>query len=101
MKKFREVIKRPIITEKSLRLAAGENKYIFEVSLGATKGSVKNEIEKIYQVTVEAVRIIRIPPRKQRVLGRGKFTLGGGLKKAVVTLAAGDSIDGFSGGEQE
>jgi len=101
MKKFREVVKRPIITEKSLRLAEAENKYIFEVSREATKGSVKNEIEKIYKVAVEDVRTIHIPPRRRRVLGRGKFFLGGGLKKAVVTLAEGDSIEGFSGGEQE
>lgn len=87
-----DLIRRPIVTEKATRLLE-DNKYTFEVSPQATKPQIKAAIEDLFEVTVTRVNTIN-PPRKRRRVGR--FT---GhrphYKRAVVTLASGDSITLF------
>lgn len=91
------LLTRPRITEKSYALNA-LNKYVFVVSKNATKKSVKHAIEEAYGVSVESVNIVRLPAKK-RVSGRNR-TVGfkGIVKKAIVSVTKGQTIELFKGG---
>jgi large subunit ribosomal protein L23 len=89
-----QVLVKPRVTEKT-HMALGLNKYVFQVVASATKGSVKRAVEGAYGVKVEAVNIVNIPP-KRRFFGRS-VGMKSGVKKAVVTLREGDSIELFQG----
>ncbi len=86
-----EIIKYPVITEKSTAIFGPENKYCFAVAKGANKYSIKKAIEFIYKVTVLKVNIVKMSGKKKRVrhqLGRTPD-----WKKAIVTLKEGDKIE--------
>ncbi|HXX37435.1 MAG TPA: 50S ribosomal protein L23 [bacterium] len=86
----REVIRRPIVTEKSMR-GTTINKYTFEVGGGASKPVIRDAVERLFQVHVTKVNVIRIRGRQRR---RGQhYYHEAGYRKAVVTLASGDKID--------
>lgn len=87
-----DLVRRPIVTEKATRLLE-ENKYVFEVAPKATKIDIKAAIEDLFEVKVVQVNTMN-PPRKQRRMGRfaGHRPQ---YKRAVVTLASGDSITLF------
>ena len=88
--KYLEIIKAPVITEKSAALAQ-EGKYAFKVDPRANKTEIKMAIEKLFNVKVLDVRTINVHPRKKRV---GRYTgLTNRKKKAIVTLAKGQTID--------
>ncbi|MEK9151048.1 MAG: 50S ribosomal protein L23 [Patescibacteria group bacterium] len=89
------LLSRPRITEKSYALNA-LNQYVFVVTKEATKTTVKRAIEEAYAVTVEQVRIVRLPAKK-RVLGKG-VGFKSAIKKAIVRVAKGQSIELFKGG---
>ncbi len=91
-----EVIKRPVVTEKSFDAAEFENRYTFEVDMRANKHIVKDAVETAFDVHVEGVRIMLMPAKTGRV-GRRKVIRKPVWKKAVVTLAQGDSIQYFEG----
>lgn len=93
MENYRDVILRPIITEKSMRLMEDENKYTFEVAKGTNKTEVKIAISKIFDVTVEQVNIMNVRPKDKRV-GRyaGKTKA---IRKAIVKLAQDQKIELF------
>ena len=92
MKDARDIVKRPIITEKSYGLM-NEGKYTFEVDKKANKLEVKQACEKLFDVKVEKVNIMNVRPKKRRV---GKYTgLTPSMKKAIVTLAEGQTIQQF------
>jgi large subunit ribosomal protein L23 len=74
------VLKKPIISEKATELAAA-GKYIFLVDPRANKQQIKTAIEKIYQVHVTQINVIRMRNRSQS------------YKKAIVTLKSGETID--------
>lgn len=93
-----EVIKRPVITEKSQYLAEAHNQYVFEVDRRANKAQVKQAVEKIYGVRVTAVRIMNMPAKAARRWGRRRVVRRPMWKKAVVTLAEGNEIAIFKGG---
>ena len=88
--KYLEIIKAPVITEKSM--ADKENgKYTFKVDPRANKIEIKNAIEKIFNVKVTSIRTLNVKPKKRRV---GRYTvLTNRTKKAIVTLAEGQTID--------
>ena len=90
MNNDRDIIKAPIITEKSSTLAQN-NTYVFSVDIRANKTQIKNAIEKIFNVKVENVNTINVKPKKKRV-GRyaGKTQR---IKKAIVKLQKGSSIE--------
>ncbi len=83
----------PIITEKSLRLAAN-GQYTFRVDRQANKYGIKALIEKVFDVSVTRVRTIKEPGRVKTTMTRKKRIIQPG-KKAVVTLKKGDKIDLF------
>jgi large subunit ribosomal protein L23 len=87
-----EVLRRPVITEKSSSLQA-EGKYAFEVARGANKHQVKQVLEKEFKIKVSAVNIITVPSKERKVGRRVVFTQS--WKKAIVTLQPGDKIEFF------
>ena len=88
--KYLEIIKAPVITEKS-QIAKAEGKYTFKVAPNATKLEIKDAIEKIFKLKVTSVRTMNVKPKKRRV---GRYTgLTNRTKKAIVTLAEGQTID--------
>lgn len=91
-----QVLKRPLTTEKSVAQAAAANQYAFEVDRRANKMQVKDAVETVFNVTVTNVRIMNVPARKGRY-GRLIITRRPAWKKAIVTLAPGDTISIFEG----
>ena len=89
------VLKRPIITEKSTLLQE-RNKYVFEVLPGANKPQIREAVERAFEVSVTAVNIVKTPGARRR-LRTGRWLMSKPTKKAVVTLAAGDTIQFFEG----
>ena len=88
--KYLEIIKAPLITEKSKN---GEtlNQYTFKVSEKATKREIKEAVEKIFKVEVENISTLNMKVKKKRV---GRYSgLSNRCKKAIVTLKAGQTIE--------
>ena len=89
-----EVLRRPLITEKSTDLQT-QNKYAFEIAEEANKPMVKQAVEKAFKVKVTGVNVITVPGKTRRV-GRQQI-LTRAWKKAIVTLQQGDKIEFFEG----
>jgi large subunit ribosomal protein L23 len=89
-----QVIVRPLITEKATILA-GEQKYAFEVDRRANKNQVRSAIETAFSVRVVKVNTMKVHGKRRRT-ARG-YTRGHDWKKAIVTLAEGDTIQIFEG----
>lgn len=88
----REVIIRPIVSEKSYR-AIESNRYSFEVNQRATKSHIRTAVEEIFNVKVIGVQTINVKPKpKRRGLHVGRTRC---WKKAVVELAPGNRIEFF------
>jgi len=92
MKSPYDIIVRPIITEKSTSITES-GKYTFEVQQGANKVEVKKAVEEIFKVNVVSVNIVNVR-RKARRVGRYEG-FRPAVKKAVVTVAEGQTIDAF------
>ena len=90
MSNYRDIIKAPIITEKSSDLAKN-NVIVFSVDVKPNKTQIKQAIEKVFNVKVDSVNTINVKPKKKRV-GRytGKTVK---VKKAIVKLSEGSSIE--------
>jgi large subunit ribosomal protein L23 len=91
----RQVVIRPIVSEKSFKLME-DNRYTFEVDKRATKPQIARAIEEIFGVTVRKVNTMSVSGKPRRVRWRAGHTRS--WKKAIVTLADGDSIDFYEGG---
>lgn len=89
------IIKRPIITEKTLSLANQDNVYTFEVDYSSTKTQVKAEVEALFDVKVEKVNIAILPSKRRRVGVKRLPSLKTVQKKALVKVEAGKTIDLF------
>ena len=89
-----DLIRCPLITEKANDLAE-YSKYTFKVSSFATKKSVKNVVEDIFEVKVKSVNILN--KKGKAKLFKGRKGRRSDIKKAVVTLEQSYSID-FAGG---
>jgi len=95
LKTAREIVVRPLLTEKGAGLKDSGNQYLFQVDRRANKIEIKRAIEEIFEVHITSVRTIRMPGKKKR-LGRfeGKRP---DWKKAVVTVRKGETIELFEG----
>jgi len=89
-----EVLRRPLITEKSTQLQE-RSKYAFEIAAGANKPMIKQAVEKAFNVKVTGVNVVTMPSKIRRVGRRQVQT--SPWKKAIVTLQAGDKIEFFEG----
>jgi len=89
-----DTIVKPWITEKSTYLSE-ENKVIFEVPLGATKPEIREAVQTLFKVDVTGVNTIRMKGKTKRF--RGITGRRPDFKKAIVTLAEGQSIDVATG----
>ena len=88
---YRDIIKAPIITEKSTAISSNERSYVFKVDVKANKSQIKDAVEKIFNVKVESVNTVNVHPKKKRV---GKYSgMTNKYKKAIVTLVSGNKID--------
>jgi large subunit ribosomal protein L23 len=95
-----DIIRRPIITEKSNYLSSALNQYVFEVDYESNRKTVKDAIETIFDVKVERVNILIVPAKQSRSLRTRRMrTRTSAYKKAVVTLAEGERIPIFEGVE--
>ncbi len=94
-KRLYQIIKRPIMTEKVMRLRETKNIVAFEVDINANKKEIKEAVEKIFKVKVKKVRTLIIRGKKVR---RGwKEGKRANWKKAYVELHEGDRIEYFEG----
>ena len=93
-----EVLVKPLITEKMTDLAEKRGQYGFVVNRKANKLEVKKAVEDMYGVTVQSVNTMIIPGKKRSRNTKTKFIIGrtSAVKKAIVTLAEGESIDFYS-----
>ena len=89
-----EIIRRPLITEKAMK-GAEHNQVVFQVSLTATKPEIKKAVETVFGVKVKSVNTLR-QIGKQKMF-RGRKGVRSEVKKAIVTLAEGQSIDVTAG----
>lgn len=98
MSSIYDVLRRPIITEKSNYQNSVLHQYVFEVSPNATKTLIKDAVETLFDVDVIKVNVINAAPkRSRRWRSRRLMVRRSGYKKAIVTLAEGDTIDVFEG----
>ncbi|WP_269541530.1 50S ribosomal protein L23 [Cerasicoccus fimbriatus] len=88
------IIKEYRVTEKAADLTANTNKYTFEVSTTANRRQVASAVEKLFDVKVVRVNIInqRSKSKRNRMV-RGRSGSTAAMKKAIVTLAEGESIE--------
>jgi large subunit ribosomal protein L23 len=89
-----EIIRKPIITEKSMLMAEELNKYTFSVDKRANKVQIRKAIEELFNVKVVKVHKINTTPKKKRVGQHQGFKPH--MTKAIVTLAEGSKIEIFS-----
>lgn len=95
-----EIIRRPVITEKSNYLANDLHQYVFEVDSSATRTQVKEAVETVFDVKVLRVNIMNVPGKSRRNSRSRRLAIrANGYKKAIVTLAENDRIPIFEGVE--
>jgi large subunit ribosomal protein L23 len=93
-----DVLRRPIVTEKSNYMNGDLHQYVFEVASDATKSMVQDAVESMFDVDVIRVNVINVPAKRtRRVRSRRLRVRRGGYKKAIVTLSPNDTIDIFEG----
>ncbi|MBM3140802.1 MAG: 50S ribosomal protein L23 [Candidatus Rokubacteria bacterium] len=91
-----EVLRRPIVTEKSTALA-GQGKYVFEVAKGANKPQIKEAVERAFNVNVTAVNTTIMRGRRRRNRYGRRTGPAPSWKKAIVTLQSGQQIQLYEG----
>lgn len=89
----RQIIIRPVITERAFDMQE-YNRYTFEVAKTASKIEIAAAVEEIFDVKVVKVNTVNVKPKPKRVRYRAGFTRT--WKKAIVTLAEGESIELFA-----
>ncbi|PLX42355.1 MAG: 50S ribosomal protein L23 [Deltaproteobacteria bacterium] len=90
-----DILRKPVISEKSTLVKELENTVVFEVSKEATKAEIKSAVEKAFKVSVDSVRTVIVRGKNTRM---GRHTgRKPNWKKAYVTLGEGDSIELFEG----
>ena len=95
------VLVRPLVTEKSSYQSGRLHQYSFVVANEATRTMIKDAIETIYDVKVERVNVVNAPAKRgRRARSRRLLVRRAGFKKAIVTLAEGQTLDEIFGGVQ-
>ena len=96
VERLHQVLRRPIVSEKSTNVAESGQQVVFEGLTDATKNEIKTAVESLFEVSVEGVQVINVRGKIKR-FGKtpGKRT---NWKKAYVRLAEGDDIDFLGSG---
>ena len=95
-----DIIKKPLITEKTAYQNSKLHQYVFEVDSKATKVDVKDAVEKAFEVKVLKVNIINVPAKRGRKARSRRVSIRkSAYKKAIVTLSPDDRIAIFEGVE--
>ena len=90
----RDIIIRPIVTEKSMRIGDADNKVTFEVKKGSNKTEIAQAVEKIYGIKPVKVNVVNCRPKDKRV---GKYAgKTNAVRKAIIKLPAGQEISLFN-----
>ncbi|OIO72754.1 MAG: 50S ribosomal protein L23 [Zetaproteobacteria bacterium CG1_02_53_45] len=85
------ILRRPVVTEKSYEATGEANQYTFRVATTATKTQVKAAVEAIFEVRVDRVQVINMPGKPKR---RGnRMGSRSGYRKAVIRLAEGETLE--------
>jgi len=92
-----DVIRRPLVTEKSNYQSNKLHQYSFEVTSAATRTLVKDAMETLFDVKVVRVNIINTAAKRGRRRNRRLSIRTPGMKKAIVTLAEGSTLEIFEG----
>jgi len=94
MKSAYQIIRRPVITEKGLGVKVAESTLVFEVAAKATKTEIKEAVQSIFKVKVDAVRTANFAGKERR---RGRFAgYRPDWKKAYVRLRAGEKMPEYA-----
>lgn len=95
-----EVLRRPLVTEKSNYQSSTLHQYVFEVASDATRSLVKDAVEKLFDVEVVRVNVMNVPAKQsRRSRSRRLIIRRPAYKKAIVTLAPDNRIPIFEGVE--
>jgi large subunit ribosomal protein L23 len=92
-----EILKRPIVTEKSNFQSDVLGQYTFEVDSRANKRQIKQAVEVVFDVEVDQVRVMIVPAKRTSRYGRPDVRRKSAWKKAIVTLKPGERIEFFEG----
>jgi large subunit ribosomal protein L23 len=93
-----DVLRRPLVTEKSSYQSGKLNQYSFIVSDDATRTQIKDAIETLYDVSVVRVNVINVPAKRgRRLRSRRLLVRKAAYKKAVITLSEGQRLEIFEG----
>jgi large subunit ribosomal protein L23 len=95
-----DVLRRPLVTEKSNYMVTKLHQYVFLVANDASKTLIKDAVETLFEVTVVRVNVINAPAKRtRRAKSRRLRIRDAGFKKAVITLAPDNRIPIFEGVE--
>lgn len=98
MTALHEVLKRPLVTEKTSKQSGKLGQYSFEVAKDATRTMVKDAIETLFDVEVERVNVLNTAAKRgRRAKSRRLMVRRAGFRKAIVTLAEGQTLDFLEG----
>lgn len=93
-----DILRRPLITEKSNYQNTKLHQVAFEVDAGASKAMIKDAIELLFSVKVQRVNVINVAPKHTRsAQNRRQRLRRSNYKKAIITLAPGQTLDVFEG----
>ncbi|MBL7826473.1 MAG: 50S ribosomal protein L23 [Saprospiraceae bacterium] len=98
----KQILIKPVVTEKSTKLADKRNTYAFVVDKGANKIQIRQAVEQMFNVSVDAVNTMVIPGKPKSRTTKTAIVRGtkSAYKKAYVTLTPGETIDLFGGSEE-
>lgn len=98
MSEIHEILRRPRLTEKTSYQSTKLLQYVFEVAPNATRTMVKDAIETMFDVDVVRVNVLRTAPKRgRRARSRRLLVRKPAFKKAIVTLAEGQTLEIFEG----
>ncbi|PIS22252.1 50S ribosomal protein L23 [candidate division WWE3 bacterium CG08_land_8_20_14_0_20_41_10] len=93
MPKINEILEKILSTEKTTKAKESQNKYTFRVRNGASQGTVKTEVEKMYKVEVLKVNLMIVAGKKRRLSKTSRYIRLPKWKKAIVQLREGQKIE--------
>ena len=95
-----EILRRPLVTEKTNYQVNDLHQYVFEVDINATRSMIKDAVQTLFDVKVVRVNVINAPAKRtRRAKSRRLLIRSAGYKKAIITLAPDNRIPIFEGVE--